>query len=218
MDIQKLFGINSIFLEITSYLQFEDKIILSKSIRKNCLRKFNFNNKDFIYNNIYDVFTNYKGENNDENGEYMSNLSPCFVNELNQCYDDDYEYNIEHYMSNTYNSMITSKDRELTQLLHKTYMKVYARKIVEYIENNNLFILSYYDYDFFELERKENIDIYNSVMEYYKYVFENELMDIFCDRCGLFGHNNTSKKCVFYNESNHDKITNENITSTEKEK
>jgi hypothetical protein len=71
MDIQKLFGINSIFLEITSYLQFEDKIILSKSIRKNCLRKFNFNNKDFIYNNIYDVFTNYKGENNDENGEYI---------------------------------------------------------------------------------------------------------------------------------------------------
>jgi hypothetical protein len=56
-------------------------------------------------------------------------------------------------------------------------MKVYARKIVEYIENNNLSILSYYDYDFFELERKENIDILYMINIQIFVVFHKNIFD-----------------------------------------
>ena len=57
MNIKDLFENNDVFLEITSYLDFEDKVILNKTIKKNCLRKYNFNSKKFRYKNMEDIFT-----------------------------------------------------------------------------------------------------------------------------------------------------------------
>lgn len=208
MSITQIIENDSIFSEITSYLHFEDKIILSKTIKKNCLKKYNFDTINFHNNNIYDIFTSYNEESNGVICEYMYNLSSHFLSEITKCCDDYCDYDRENYIMENYNNFVYGRDRELIHLLHKTYMKVYTRKVVEYVENNNLHVPSYYDYDFFELETKENIDIYNSVMEYYKHVFENELMGIFCDKCGLFGHCSTSKKCIFYNESHQNEIKN----------
>ena len=42
MNIHNLFDTNDMFLEVISYLDFEDKVILGKSINKNCLHLLTF--------------------------------------------------------------------------------------------------------------------------------------------------------------------------------
>ena len=213
MNIHKLFNNNDMFMEITSYLDFNDKMILNKTINKNCLTKYNFNSINFRYKNIDDIFTLYNEENDDEFCEYMSDLSSFFSSELNKYYDEFYGYDIEDYMNDYYNNLKYEKHRDLTELFYSSYLRVYTRKVAEYIENHNLSII-YYDYDFFELEKKINIDIHDLVINYYKYVFENEDIDLFCERCGSFGHYNASKECIFYNVYNENKLIKKDVNKT----
>lgn len=215
MKLNNLFDNNDMFLEITSYLNFEDKIVLSKTIGKNCLHKYNFNDRNFRYQNIDDVFSFYNEENDDEISDYICELTSDFASELDKYYDEYYGYNAEDYMDDCYNNLIYEKYRELTELFGDSYLTVYARKIAEYIEDKNLPV-SYYKYDLVKLEEKLGIDINAEIIEYYKYVFVNEDIDVFCERCGLFGHYNGYKGCLFYNEKNENKIISRDATNAVK--
>ena len=213
MNIHNLFDTNDMFLEVISYLDFEDKVILGKSINKNCLKKYDFNSIDFRYKNIDDIFYFYNEENDDDNCEYICNLCSSFTSELTNHYNDYYGYDEDDFMNDYYNNINHERYQELSNLFHSSYMKVYARKLVEYIENNNMSIV-YFDYTIFELEENLDIDIYDLVIDYYKYVFENEDINTFCEKCGLFGHYNSSKECVFYNVYNEKKLIKENVNKT----
>jgi hypothetical protein len=92
-----------------------------------------------------------------------------------------------------------------TEFILSTIFDIYPRKIIELIEDNNLNIK--YDkniklYDLVvEIEEKLQISFDNEIQEYYKYILTNNYdIDIFCKRCGIFGHSDTCNKCIFYNE------------------
>lgn len=213
MDIHNLFNVNDIFLEIISYLDFEDKVILGKSINKNCFKKYDFNSIDFRYKNIDDIFSFYNEENDDEYCEYICDLCCDFSNKLTNYYNDYCGYDEDDFINDYYNNIKYETHQELSNLFHSSYIKVYTRKLIEHIENKNLSII-YYDYTIFELEEKLDIDIYNLVLDYYKYIFENEDIDIFCEKCGLFGHFNSSKECIFYNVYNENNLIKENVNKS----
>ena len=213
MNIKDLFNNNDVYFEITSYLDFENKVILSKTIKKNCLRKYNFNSKDFRYKNMEDLFTLCSVENDDEICEYMADLCSIFQSELNTYYDEYNEYDITDYMNDYYNNIKYFKHQELSELFHSSYISVYTRKVAEHIENNNL-SLDYYNYDLIELDEKIDINIHDLVIDYYKYVFDFEDLDMFCRKCGLFDHYNGSKECLFYNKFNENRIIKKKVNKT----
>ena len=204
MNIIKLFNNNDMFQHIISYLKFNDKIILSKIIKKNCLKKYDLVEKDF-HRNLDDIFNFYNDDNNDEFCEYLAELSSIFINEMDDYYNDYYNYNKEYYINDYYNNIEYDKHRELTDLFHSTYVFVYSRNLIEYIEDNNLPVI-YYDYDIFDFDNKLDIDIHNQVIKYYKYIFQNEDISIFCEKCGEFGHYNGSKECILFNKYNENRI------------
>ena len=213
MSITNIINTDDMFLEITSYLTFEDRIIFSKSINKNCLRTYDFNSKEFQNNTIRDIFNLCNEENDDEFCEHICELSSQFICDMSNYYDAYYGYDEVEFMNDEYNNIRCERVRELSELFHRTYTNVYSRKIIDYIENNYLYI-SYYDYDFFQLEDELNIDTYGLIIEYYKYVFENEDIDLFCNRCGLFGHHNASKECILYNIKNENKMIKQEVKET----
>jgi hypothetical protein len=213
MNITNIINTDDMFLEITSYLTFEDRVIFSKAIKKNCLRTYDFNSKKFQNRTIHDIFNLYNEENDDEFCEHICELCSQFTCDMSDYYDEYYGYDEEDFMNDEYNNIPFERYRELSELFHTTYTTVYSRKIIEYIENNNLSI-SYYDYDFFQLEDELNIDTYDLIIEYYKYVFDNEDIDVFCNRCGLFGHHNASKECIFYNIKNENKMIKQGVKET----
>ena len=213
MDIANIINTDDMFFEITSYLTFEDRVIFSKAINKNCLRTYDFNSKEFQNSAIHDIFNLYNEENDDDFCEHLCDLCSQFTSDMSNYYDVYYGYDEEDFMNDEYNNIPYERYRELNELFHRTYTTVYSRKIIEYIENNNLFI-SYYDYDFFQLEDKLNIDTYAVMIKYYKHVFENEDIDLFCDRCGLFGHHSASKECIFYNIKNENKMIKQSVKET----
>jgi hypothetical protein len=228
MNINNIIDNDDMFFEVTSFLTFEDKIVFSKTIQKKCLRKYDFNSINFQSKNVDDIVNIYT-VNKNRYWEYISKLCLEFMSDLSNHYDKYYGYNKDDFMVFCTNNNILrdyeyyfgydedeedenvneysvyvryEKYKELNELFTRTYLKVFARKIVENIENNDL-SNAYYKYDIFELEDKFNIDlhinIHNLVIEYYKSVFENENINLFCDKCGLFGHNNLSKECEFHN-------------------
>lgn len=214
MNITNIVNTDDMLFEITSYLTFEDRVIFSKALNKNCVRTHDFNSKKFQNRTIYDIFNLYSKDNDDDEFfEHMCELCSQFTIDMSNYYDTYYGYDEEDFMNDEYNNIPYERYRELSELFYATYTTVYSRKIIEYIENNNLSI-SYYDYDFFQLEDELNIDTYNLIIKYYKYVFENEDITVFCNRCGLFGHHNASKECIFYNKKNENKMIKQGVKET----
>lgn len=212
-NITNIINTNDMFLEITSYLTFEDKIIFSKSINKNCVKTYDFNSKKFQNKNIHDIFNFYNEENEDEFCEHISELCSQFTSDMSNYYDTYCGYDESDFINDKYNNIPDERYRKLSELFYRTYTTVYSRKIIEYIENHNLSIL-YYNYDFFQLEDELIIDTYDLIIEYYKYVFDNQKINVFCNRCGLFGHHNASKECIFYNIKNENKMIKKEVKET----
>ena len=63
------------------------------------------------------------------------------------------------------------------------------------------------------MEDVVSFNMHDEVIKYYKDVFANDDIDIdiFCHRCGLFGHVCTSKVCLFYNVYYELKMTKETV-------
>jgi len=213
-NMDKIIQNNDIILHISSFLSFEDKVVISKALNKNFMKTYNFIDINFENMSISDLFNLSNKDIDDEFCEYISELCSQFTNVMSDYYDDYYGYDIDDFMNDYYNNISYERIKDLSELFHNTYFSIYTRKVIEYIENNNLSI-PYYDYDFFTLEKSLiNIDFYDKIIEYYKYVFENEDINIFCDRCGLFGHFNASKQCIFYNVNNENKIIKQEVTNS----
>jgi hypothetical protein len=213
MNVTNIINIHDIFYEMTSFLSFEDKIVFSKACNKNCVKTHDFNSENFEHKSIRDIFNFYNEETDDEFCEHMSDLCSQFTSDMNDYYDSYYGYSEEDFMNDYYNNISFFRHERLKELFYETYTTVYSRKIIEYIENNNLTI-QYYDYDFFKLEDELIIDTYDLIIKYYKYVFDNENIDLFCNRCGLFGHHNASKECIFYNVENEKTIIKHDVKQT----
>jgi len=207
-----IFIIQDICLLITSYLEFTERVIINTFVRNNCLRKYDFNNVDFRYKHIDNIFTLYDENTLQAYNTYLYDLSKSFIKELTYEYNNLWKYDDETFLDNFYNIKF-NRDRELNLLFQDSFIKVYTRKIAEYIEMNDL-SMDYYKYSLFELEEKIGLYIHNIIIKYYSECFKNKKIHSFCYKCGSFGHFNTSIECIFYDMENVNKIINETVYNT----
>jgi hypothetical protein len=217
MNNYNIFTNQYLLFEIASYLTIDDKVMINNALQMNCFLTCNFTSKEFRYKNIGDIasITDFDADDYDKDSElceYLGCLSSDFVHELDKYYDDYCGYDTEDYMNDwEYNNISYEKIRNLSELCLSTYTTIYARKLVECIENKKL-SKKCLEYDIFELDNTLDIDIHTLVTDYYKAVFTNKInIDIFCYKCGTFGHHSVSKNCVFYNKYNENKRIREEV-------
>ena len=171
-------------MEMTSYLSFEDKIVLTNTIHRSCFSRYDFTR---FNNNIYDIFAFCKDDNDsyDDYCDYMCDIIIEFIDKIKYYYDEYYGYDISHYINDCYNNIYHQRQCELYELFHKTYMNIYARKLAEYIENYRK-PMEYYTLSIFEVDEK--VDLHDTVIQTIQRAFEQKNINIFCIKCGVFGH------------------------------
>lgn len=203
--MNKIKDCNDILLEISGYLNFEDKINFGKYCNKNLTKYYNF--QTYNLSRISDIFTIF---DNDEYIDYIyGDMCSSFVFSLEKACNDYYGYDMEDFMNDYYNDISRENYRILSDLFRESYIDVYTRKLLENIENSNKLIKYNCDENIFELDLFWNID--EIVKEYYMTQFENENISCFCKRCGSFGHHDVSNECVFYNKSYEKKQIRKNV-------
>jgi len=214
MPLVKIFDTYDMLYEIVQFLDFKDKIMLSKATNKTCLLKYNFMNKKFNRKNIADLFNfyNFIDENEDaEFCDYLCDLCSDFTHSLDKYYDEYYNDDDDEYICHDLVWIMTKHD-DLSELFYSSFPSICARYLSEYIENDNL-PSSYYDMNIFCLEdilKNKNISMIDIVTNKCKEAFELKHINLFCKKCGDFGHYESSKKCIFYNiDSANNVITNE---------
>jgi hypothetical protein len=85
-------------------------------------------------------------------------------------------------------------EEECKELLDETFHTIYARIFIELIENYDLPIPTSQ-----ELDEHFPVCVFDEVISYYQTCLKNDTdVYTFCQRCGRFGHHNTSKTCIFY--------------------
>ena len=205
----KIFYIRDLNREIGSYLNMEEKSNVNKIFDTNCFITYNYTGNDYMTKTMDNISSICNFEDEDEEVfyqkdsnlcEYLGWLSSSFTHELDVYYDNYYGYDWKDYANDhEYNNISYTKMRELGELCLNTYMTIYARKLVECIENKKL-STKYLKYDIFALDEELPIDIHKMVIEYYKQIFVEDVdIDIFCERCGSFGHHDVSNECIFFN-------------------
>jgi hypothetical protein len=170
---------------MTSYLEFEDKIVLSNTIHRSCFARYDFTSSDFHDKTIDDLFSFYK-DNDEDYWDYMCDVILEFIEQMKNYYDEYNGYDMAHYINDCYNNLYHQRQCELYELFHETYITVYARKLAEYIEIHRKPV-EYYSLDIFELE-EENVDLHDNVIQTFQNAFNEKTIKTFCIKCGQFGH------------------------------
>jgi hypothetical protein len=184
--------------EIIKYLDFNSKIILGKVLNKSFTNYYDFSQKNYKNQYLYNLFHEqdyWYGDNDDIVKEITNNFRNNYVEyESGGSSDGEYDDDSEVYS-------------DINDLLQRTVNVIYTRKIIELIENNNDILKKIYNkedniwdiYNEFDENLQKEID--NDIINYYKKIFDNKTnLDLFCYRCGEFGHYDSSKLCLFYNE------------------
>lgn len=194
--IHKIIEIYDIYRYFIKFLNFNDKIIFSKLINKNLLKNINFMDKKKNSKNLSELF--------------------CICNE---CF-DNLTNNIYHTLTYKYNYfLLNDKENEKYYMENTIYIKSnIIKEHIEYIYSNSYYIairsflevldlkkivLDIKPYEcIFHLELKN--EIYDLIHEHIEKKYEdgifNNLLHIFCEKCGNFGHYSYSNKCILYNK------------------
>ena len=218
ITFQIILNMNNLLSEIIKFLSFKDKIHFSKYSNKNCLSFYNFRSKKYNSSYITSIFNTY-------DNEYILDTIYTLRSNIKSDVKEAYLENIKLYdsMSDStdsddmlrqlYIKQSNEKyyDEELDKLLDDTVLYVYVRKIVESIEDSIYEIKYDFNMDIFKLEEEMEFDINNMMITYYNDVFSFIDYDLFCKRCGEFGHHNVSLECLIYNKSYAKKIINEEV-------
>jgi hypothetical protein len=218
MNVIKLFENEDMKNEITTYLNFDEIVNLSKSINKNCFKKYNFFSDDFKLKNISEIFNFLKNEDelpdeemeDDVYIEYLNDLIFNFTSEIQEYYYDlydlydDFDYDSDNPYKDSNNACLEmSIQRDIEHFFYQTYMEIYCRKVAEMIEYNNLSMKLFNSplNEVDEAMEKINYDIHNEIIKIYVDIFTNdEDIDLFCKKCGSFGHEYYDEKCIFFND------------------
>lgn len=190
------FYIEDILFEIKSFLTFEEKVILGKTIKKNSFSYYDVNRSDF-----YDIAKIFNVTFNDKHHSYFEEFCRWFYygGTLWGYFDELFCYTDEDY-ENDYHDIITREQIYfMNDYFFETFPYIYTRKLIEHIETNNLNITYDPNEDILKLEKQLNLNIYDECIDYYDYSFEHYDVTIFCKKCGLFNHN--LKSCLLYSKT-----------------
>ena len=212
--MEEIFNSEDLMGEIAKHLDVKSKVNMYSAFGMNLFYNKNLL-KDLSKNTDILYFDNDDMTSDDEDFmiEYYGDLCSNFSSEMS-CYYEEYsgEYSL------MYNCSII---QELTEFFHSTINFVYNRALIEYIERNEIKCEKFIDKHICEIdyELSENgIDIYDDVIKYYHQCFEDDITDVFCRKCGEFGHDYYDKEeCIFYNEKYSKKMIKNDMTKIAKE-
>lgn len=186
---------------IASYLDFNDKNYLTKSLHVydefkdiNFILNYDFFHEKYTFKKIYDIqhicnncYTPLILDIIYLIGPYYNDLFSLKFND-NDCYVYIYDETFYYYK------------KHVEFFVRQTHISIFLRFLFEYLENNNIHCLYNSSCIICNNSNLKINEVQNNVVEYYKNVLYNKTnIDIFCDKCGKFGHNNFSKECIFYN-------------------
>lgn len=166
---------------ISLFLNFDDKIVLQILYKFNFIKNLDFMSKKMNLCNIDSICTEcYEA--------YVYNQTLHLLKKFNKYYnyndDDDYFSDVSLFIYETYMGV---SNRAFLELCDSENRKIDIYKI-ECISKLN------YSYNFYS-QLKNRID------EIYEYGFSNKCLELFCCKCGLFGHNDTTIECKLYAEN-----------------
>lgn len=156
-----------------------------------------YNKKTYIENNLEEFYSS--GDESDiDTDEFVDKICNLPIDKFKrkiEYYNDPY-YGRHSLFSNIF-------EEDLDNILEYSMYIIYIRILIEIIEDYNLDIK--YDNKMNicdDLDDILPISIIDKMRNYYILSFENDNIntDVICTRCGLFGHDNVSKTCIFYDK------------------
>jgi hypothetical protein len=190
--IHKIIYINDIFIYLLKFLNFDDKISFSKLIGKNLIKNF-------------DIFD--KKYKNKDLSEYLYICTECFDNISNDIYHTlRFKYNnfLENDQYNLCNNIHINSYiiPEQINFIYSNCYYVSVRAFLEIIDNENIVIDNNSYECVFHYELSDNIYelIYDKIQNIYESAITNNLLEVFCEKCGSFGHCSLSNKCILYSD------------------
>jgi len=211
--LQKIYYNYDILYYFSKYLNLDEKIILQSIFTNtNLIINFNFFDNSYIKKTLFDTNTICSEclfEISSEQSLYLSSLYKNFLyrgfnsNYDSDCdYDSDYEeyyYNYDKY-KNIYDSC---KIRDENEFILSTFYPISNRALIEVLDKNNIKIDIFSIDCLFELDFENNIftEIYDKINDIYIDGIENKTLNLFCKKCGVFGHSDENKNCILFNEN-----------------
>jgi hypothetical protein len=173
--IHKIIYIDDIFRYLLDFLNFDDKIVFSILINKNLVKNINIFNRKYMKKDL---------------SEYFYICTECYDNISNDMY-----YTLTH----KYNNFITN---EFEYIYNNCYY-IAVKAFLEILDINkiNLNITKFECIFHLELNSEIYDMIYDKIENIYDNAIINNLLEIFCQKCGNYGHCSLSNYCVLYNES-----------------
>lgn len=209
--LQKIYDNYDILYYFSKYLNLNEKIIL-QSIFTNTNLIINFNFFDNFYKkktllDIHSICSECIFEISSEQSLYLSSLYKNFlysgfINDSEYDSDSDYEeyYNNYDKYKNIYDSCRISDENEF---ILSTFYHISNRAFIEIMDKNNIIIDIKKINCLFELDFEKKIfnEIFDKINDIYIDGIENKTLNLFCKRCGVFGHSDENKNCILFNES-----------------
>jgi hypothetical protein len=206
--IHKILDMEDIFRYFSEYLNFDDKISFSKLINKNLIKNIDIFNKKYNKKNLSEFFYIC--------GDCFDNLSNDMYHTLTYNYknfllynsdenddnDDDNEEE-EEYINNNDIIIRSSIIKDEIEFIYSNCYYIAVKAFLEILDSKNI-SLNIENYEcIFHLELSEDIYelIYDKMQCIYENAIINNLLEIFCEKCGNFGHCSLSNKCVLYNKN-----------------
>lgn len=196
------------------YYTFVERIKITSLNYKNILCQFIDINRHFYIKEYLCIFypyprdfyyIYYDGSDDDESEEYEKDEEELYniesiIDKLCNISLEEFMYRIDYfYTKNSYTNVFA---RKLHKILQMSIHTVYFRVLIEIIEEYDVNV-TYHDIDIFTIESLLPVNIYDKITDYYLELFSNpnNNVEVFCTKCGTFGHDNISKSCVLYNKT-----------------
>lgn len=216
--LKKIYDNRDILYYFSEYLTLDEKLILQNIFTEiNLIKNYNFYDKR---NNKKTLFTlNCICDNCfiDLSSDQSSHLSSLYENFLyNSTSDNESDSTSEstsesdthesqyYFTINPYQNIYDScRIRDENEFILSTYYYIATRAFIEVLDKNNI-KMDIFNIDcLFELDLDNNIfdEIYGKIDDIYIDGIENKRLQLFCKKCGVFGHSHQSKNCILFNKS-----------------
>ena len=188
--IHKILDIDDIFRYFTEFLNFDDKIVMSKLINKKLVKNIDIFNKKINQKNLSELY-------------YI--CGECSYNLVNDMYYTLY-YKYKDFLHNDdrYDDIYDDYDDDKNEIefIYNNCYCIAVKAFLEIMDSQNIILNITNDECIYHLELDQNIyfTIYDKMQSIYENGINNNLLNVFCEKCANFGHCSLSNKCILYNK------------------
>lgn len=195
---------------VAKYLPLETKIILQRITNRKLFKFYDFNSDDYKLKTLKDLFeidddivecVNYerifdKYEEVERRKFVVNNLAyfdiPRIQNVFSNIPLEEFVIRVQYSHRSWHHEFQNECEKKLREIIQKSIFHIRIKVFTQMVEESNLDI---------SLDPDSLIQDNRYADEITKYYLENiHNLDIFCEKCGVFGHDSLSKICVLYNK------------------